>query len=55
MADNSGPTRTRALLAGGPGIDDGEVGNCNDWAVRPLNHNQRGRHGLSVRQAQPTL
>jgi hypothetical protein len=43
LADNGGPTFTRALLNGSPAIDYGNPSGCTDPAGAPLTTDQRGR------------
>ncbi len=42
LANNGGPTETRALLAGSPAIDGGNPGGCTDPSGAPLTTDQRG-------------
>jgi CSLREA domain-containing protein/uncharacterized repeat protein (TIGR01451 family) len=42
LADNGGPTKTRALLPGSPAIDGGNPAGCTDAANQPLVTDQRG-------------
>ena len=47
LADNGGPTQTRALQQGSPAIDAGNPNGCTDHQGNPLTTDQRGnpRHG----------
>ena len=42
LADNGGPTQTRALLPNSPAIDAGNPAGCTDDDEVPLAHDQRG-------------
>ncbi len=42
LANNGGPTQTRALLPGSPAIDAGNPSGCTDPAGNPLTIDQRG-------------
>jgi hypothetical protein len=42
LADNGGPTETRALLVGSPAVDGGNPAGCTDENAVPVAHDQRG-------------